>query len=441
MAGGNWVTQNKVLPGVYTNYIGRGNNPEVTGDRGIIALPVTWSWLPEHELLTVWPEDTPQLLVDFPEDSVLLGECMKNAIKCFLYRLNKGKKASAALGNLKAEALCSGTYGNRFSVSIEAVPGDSGEFYVITWFDNEEAERQTVHDVTGLQDNDWLHFSAAAADNTLAIHAGAQLAGGDNGTVTAADHVAFLSAAEREIIHAVAAPVSDVDTRNLYVSFAKRMIQDQGKYLQVVVSRSLTADFEGVISVQNGVILENGRHIDSVQATAYIAGATAAIPLEQSLTNAAYDGAVDVDEKYNIHEQEDFARTGQMVFIPAPIGNNRVLVQKDINTLTTFSEKRTYALSKNKIIRTLFAIATEIYNRGTMYYIGKVPNNQRGRDLFKAEILSYFRELEEREVLRDVLPEDIVVKPGKLVDAIVVDYAAKIVDVIETIYNTIVVEA
>lgn len=440
MAGGNWVTQNKVLPGVYTNYIGRGNNPEVTGDRGIVALPVTWSWLPEHELITVWPEDTPQLLVNFPEDSVLLGECMKNAIKCLMYRLNKGTKATSTIGNLKVEALHSGTYGNRFSVSTEAVPGDAGKFFVITWFDSDEVERQAVTDITGLQDNDWLHFSATAADNTLAVNAGTNLMGGDNGTVTAADHVAFLSAIEPEIVHAVAAPTSDVDVRNLYVSFAKRMVNDQGKYLQAVVSRSLTADFEGVISVQNGVMLENGTHIDSVMATAYIAGATAACPLGKSLTNAAYDGAVDVDEKYTVHEQEDFARTGQMVFIPAPIGNNRVLVQKDINTLTTFTETRTYALSKNKIIRTLFAIATEIHNRGLMYYIGKVPNNQRGRDLFKAEILSYFRELEAMEAVRDVIPEDIVVKPGKLIDAIVVDYAVRIVDVIETIYNTIVVE-
>lgn len=441
MAGGNWITQNKVLPGVYTNYIGRGNNPEITGDRGIVALPVTWSWLPEHELITVWPEDTPQLLADFPGDSVLLGETMKNAIKCLMFRLNKGTRAGCTIGNLKVEALHSGGYGNRFSVSIEALPGDNGKFAVITWFDAEEVERQTAADITTLVDNDWLHFSAVADDNSLQANAGTQLTGGGNGTVTAADHVAFLAAVEPEIVHAVAAPTSDVDIRNLYVSFAKRMIQDNGKYLQVVVSRSTTADFEGVISIQNGVILENGTHIDSVKATAYIAGATAAVPLGESLTNAAYTGAANADEKYSIHEQEDFARAGQMVFIPAPIGNNRVLIQKDINTLTTFTEKRTYALSKNKIIRTLFAIATEIHNRGTMYYIGKVPNNQRGRDLFKAEILSYFRELEAAEALRDVVPEDIVVKPGKLVDAIVVDYAVRIVDVIETIYNTIVVEA
>lgn len=439
MAGGNWVTQNKVLPGVYTNYIGRGNNPEVTGDRGIVALPVVWGWLPEQQLMTIWPEDAPQLIADFPQDSVLLGEAMKNANKCLVYRLNKGKKAAATIENLACTALCSGDYGNRFSVSVENAPGGV-KFYVVTWFDLGEVERQLVTDISELCDNDWLHFSAAAEDTALSDNAGTKLSGGENGNVTAADHVKFLAAIEPEIVHAVACPSDDVDIQSLYVSFAKRMVGDQGKYLQAVVPQSKTADFEGVISVQNGVVLENGIQIDCVAATAYIAGATAACPLGKSLTNAPYIGAVDVDEKYNVHEQEEFARAGQMVFIPAPVGSNRVLVQKDINTLTTFTETRTYALSKNKIIRTLFSVATEIHNRGLIYYIGKVPNNQRGRDLFKAEILSYFRELEAMEAIREVVPEDIIVKPGKLVDAITVDYAVRIVDVIETIYNTIVVE-
>lgn len=52
-------------------------------------------------------------------------------------------------------------------------------------------------------------------------------------------------------------------------------------------------------------------------------------------------------------------------------------------------------------------------------------------------MLEYFRELEKQRALRDVVPEDIVVTPGRLIDAVVVDYAAKVVDVMEIIYNTI----
>lgn len=49
-------------------------------------------------------------------------------------------------------------------------------------------------------------------------------------------------------------------------------------------------------------------------------------------------------------------------------------------------------------------------------------NNKDGRDLYHAEILSYFRTLESKGVLQDVLPRDIVVQRGELLDAVVVDY-------------------
>jgi hypothetical protein len=48
--------------------------------------------------------------------------------------------------------------------------------------------------------------------------------------------------------------------------------------------------------------------------------------------------------------------------------------------------------------------------------------------------------LEAEGVLHDVAPEDITVSKGELIDAIVVQYGVRPVDVIETIYNTIVVE-
>ena len=82
-------------------------------------------------------------------------------------------------------------------------------------------------------------------------------------------------------------------------------------------------------------------------------------------------------------------------------------------------------------------MATEITNRAMAYYSGKVQNNRDGRELFHAEILSYFRELEAKGILQDVVPGDIVVKRGDLIDAVVVDYEIRPSDVMETFYNTI----
>lgn len=437
MAGGNWVGQNKKLPGVYINYIGEGNNPPVTGDRGIVGLPVPFPWLPEQTVTTVYPADVAQYVADYGDDALLLAEAMKNATQVQLFRLDKGTKAAATIGSLLCTAKYSGTYGNRLSVSVENAVGQEGRFHVVTWLDVDELERQTVTDITGLQSNRWVDFSALEADNQLTANAGVALSGGANGAVTLSDYVKFLSAMELLTVHAIACPTDDAEICALFVSFVKRMIQDEGKYLQAVVAQGQTADFEGVISVHNGVILETGKHITKEMATAYLAGATARCPLDQSLTNARYIGAVDVDERYTVREQIEFASTGQMVFIPSPSVGNQVLIQKDINTLTSFTKTRTYALSKNKIIRILFAVSTEITNRAMAYYSGKVQNNQDGRDLFHAEILSYFRSLEEKGVLQNVYPSDIVVQRGDLIDAVVVDYTIRPSDVMEIFYNTI----
>nr|WP_319487241.1 phage tail sheath family protein [uncultured Caproiciproducens sp.] len=439
MAGGNWTTQNKVLPGVYTNYVGSGANPSVTGDSGIVGLPVVFPWLKEKTLILLTKEDAEKLAADFGSDAMLVTEAMKNASQVYLFRLNAGVKASATIGNLTCTALYSGIHGNRLSVSIENTVGQTGKFDVVTWLDTSEIGRQTVADIAGLSDNNWITFFKAAQDVTLAVNAGTLLKNGADGTVTSADYAAFLSAIELQTVNAVACPCNDADVKALFVAFGKRMIQEEGKYIQVAVPNTL-ADYEGVLSIKNGVTLENGTHVTNVMATAYIAGATAACPLTESLTNAKYIGAVDVDERYSIPQQTEYAKSGQIVFIPSPVGGNSVLIQKDINTLTSFTTEHTYAMSKNKIIRILFSICTEINNRGTLYYSGKVANNQDGRNLFQANILSYFRSLESNGVVRDVVPEDIVVKQGNLIDAMVVSYAVRPVDVIETIYNTITIE-
>jgi len=439
MAGGNWITQNKVLPGVYINYAGSGTNPMVEGDKGIVGIPAVFPWLKEKTLIALTKKDAKSLAADFGEDALLVTEAMKNSAHVFFYRVNAGEKAAATIGNLVCTALYSGTYGNRLSVSIENTVGQTGKYDVITWLDTMEIDRQTVADITGLAVNNWIAFSKAATDAALSVNAGTKLTGGTNGTATSADYADFLSQIELQTINAIACPSDDSDIKNLFVAFEKRMIQEEGKYLQTVVPES-QADFEGVISVKNGVVLEDGTHVSNVQATAYVAGATAACPLKESLTNAKYMGAVDVDQRYTTAQQIEFAKSGQMVFIPSPVGGNSVLIQKDINTLTTFTADHTYAMSKNKIIRILYSICTEINNRGMLYYSGKVSNSEDGRKLFQADVLSYFRSLEADGVLHDVAPDDITVAQGSLIDAMVVNYAVRPVDVIETIYNTIVVE-
>ena len=436
MAGGNWTTQNKVLPGVYTNFTAKLSNND-TGVNGTVGLAALLPWLPEHKITKVYPEDIKNLVADFGELALTVQEALKNATSVLLFRLNTGTVATVTVGNLICTAKYSGTFGNKLTVSISNVVGEVGSFYVTTFIGTDEVDRQKVTDASGIVNNDWIKFTSGE-NKALTVTAGAKLIDGQNGTVTNSDYAAFLSALEIESFGGLACTSNDTDVKAMFVAFTKRLINDEGRYFQTVIPEC-TANFEGIISIQNGVILTDGIAIDKVKAAAYIAGATAAAPASTSLTNAVYKGAIDVDTRYTTKQQEDFAKSGQMIFIADE--KNNVYIQKDINTLTTFTDIKTYAFSKNKIIRTLFAMANKIKDMSNKSFIGKVPNTEDGRALFKAAILEYFRVLQAQSILKDIVPDDVIVRIGTQLDTIEIDYVVRPADTIDIIYNTIAVDS
>src|SRR5690606_14189912 len=163
-------------------------------------------------------------------------------------------------------------------------------FDVQTLVDGREVDLQTVSSIESLQENAWVTFSGTGTPEQTA---GTNLSGGTDGEVTNADYTDYLSAIELHDFQTIAAPVSDETLKGVFVSFAKRMREDEGKKIQVVLPDYPNADYEGVISVKNGVVLEDGTTVNNIQATAWVAGATAGANVNESLTYAAYDGAVD----------------------------------------------------------------------------------------------------------------------------------------------------
>lgn len=427
MSGGTWTEQNKALPGVYTNFSARsaGKKGAVTG---VVIMALVMSWYDEHKITAFTASD----LKNLTSGTMPITEALKNAYKVLVYRLNAGTKATAELGNLVCTAKYGGAYGNKIMVEIEAVLGENG-YYVNTYVDRKEADSQKVSDISELINNDYVAFSAKAEDKTLTATAGMPLTGGEDGAVTAEDYKSFLTAAETEQYNTMACITDDEEIKTLYVNYTKRMIENEGKYFQTVIS-NVNADYEGVISLQNGVVLANGNVINKTNAVAYVAGACASAKLTESLTNFEYQGAVNVDTRYTMSQQEAYARAGQMIFIADNDGT--VHVQKDINTLVTLTEIKTYAFTKNKIIRTLFAIADKI-KEISKEYIGKMPNNENSRELFRSAVYDYFRELEKSSVIQNASSADIEVTEGSSIDSIRVTYGIRPVDTIDIIYNSI----
>jgi len=432
MAGGTWVTQNKVRPGPYINFVSEGKPLGVVGDRGIVAMPLALSWGEQSKIIELQAGDDVSLSLgyDITAPQVLLvREAMKRAKTLLLYRLNNGTKATATASSLIVTAKYGGVRGNDLSIVIQANIDDSSLFDVKTLLEGREMDLQTVDGPSGLKANDWVVFSGEGA---LAPTAGVPLTGGTDGTATNQDHLDFLAAAELYDFNTIALPSNDMTLKSVYVAFVRRLREDEGKKVQVVLENYPGADYEGVFSVKNGVLLSDGTTLTAAQATAWVAGATAGAQLNQSLTFQAYDDAVDAVPRYTNSQIEKAIIAGEFVFVP---NNGRAIVEQDINSFTSFVPKKGKEFSKNRVIRVLDGINNDFKKIFETFYIGKVDNNDDGRNLLRNECNTYMNTLQGINAIQNFDPStDVIVLPGHDSDSVYSEVNVQPVDAIEKVY-------
>lgn len=437
MAGGTWSVQNKVRPGVYVNFKSEQRAAGTIGARGIVSLPLALSWGPAKQVIAVesgadtldvlgYPITAPQLL--------LVREALKRARTLLLYRLNSGVPATATAGELTITARYGGERGNDIAMVIQPNIDDPAKFDVKTMVAGQEVDVQIIETLDELQDNAWVSF---AGTGEVTATAGLPLTGGADGQVTAQDYLDYLEAIEVQEFQTIGLTSTDNLTKDVFVSFAKRLRNDEGKKIQVVVENYPTADFEGVISVKNGVVLADGTALTAAQAVAWVAGATAGAAANESLTYDAYDGAVDVSPKYTNSQIVAALQAGEWVFTAM---GGRAVVEQDLNTLTTFTPEKGKSFGKNRVLRVLDGLANDYMRVFSQSYIGKVANNEDGRNLFKSECINITNQYQNMGAVQNFDPKtDLEVLPGTDSDAIVVNQWVQPVDSVEKIYMTVTV--
>ncbi|MCX4266332.1 MAG: hypothetical protein OSJ64_05945 [Firmicutes bacterium] len=105
--GGSFVTQNKILPGVYVNVNQQGRVGSNLSDRGVAALGLELDWGPDGEVFYLDAGEfrtRAQGLFGYAYgEDVLKGlrDLFLHAGGCYFYRLNSGVKASCALCEAK----------------------------------------------------------------------------------------------------------------------------------------------------------------------------------------------------------------------------------------------------------------------------------------------------------------------------------------------------
>lgn len=440
MAGGTFNTQNKVRPGAYINFGSEPKPLSSVADRGIMTIPLILPFGPSKQVISIENSDNLEEILGFnilDESALLIKEGFKRAKTILLYRLNEGTKASATIGStnpLTITATQGGILGNEITIVILEDIDTPGTFIVTTLLKGKEVDKQTVTKAADLKPNFYVTFSSTV-ETVLVATAGTPLKAGSDGTVTNAEYLSYLTSIELYEWNTMALPSDDETLKPVFASFIKRLREDEGKKVQVALPSYPIADYEGIISVKNGVVLSDGTVIDKTKATSWVAGATAGAFVNQSNTYTAYDGAVDVDVKHSNKETIEALQNGEFLFTAK---GEKAIVEQDINTFTSFTVNKGKDFSKNRLVRTMDSINNDSKRIWEDYYIGKVDNDADGRTAYRGDLIHYMGIMQSLRAIQNFNPdEDIKIDKGIDIDAVTAEIGVQGVDSMEKLYMTV----
>lgn len=433
LGGGNFVTQNKELPGAYINFVSASAANASLSERGIATMPLELDWGVSGEIFEVTSEDFRKNSLEIfgyesSSDKLKgLWDLFRNAQTLYGYRLNgAGKKA----GNDLAEARYAGVRGNDLKITVQANADEETLFDVKTFLGTTVVDEQTVSKGEDLADNKFVKWKSGI---TLEAAAGLPLTGGENGETTGADHQAYLDQAESYTFHVMGAAVTDDTTKALYAAYNKRLRDEMGVKFQLVLYDYAKADSMGVISVNNKVLDEGWGEAGLVY---WVTGASAGCAVNQSNQNKKYDGAFPVETPYTQSQLKAAIQAGQFTF---HLVGKEVRVLKDINTLTTLTDTMGELFRDNQTIRVIDQIGNDIAVLFNTKYLGVVPNDAAGRISLWSDIVAHHRQLEQIRAIEDFSDADVVIEPGNTKKSVTVTDTVTVVNAMDKLYMTVTV--
>ncbi len=432
LGGGTFLTQNKVVPGSYINFISAARASAAISDRGIVTIPLIMDWGPDEEVFEVetgdFQKDSMKIFgYDYTSAKVKeIREVFLHAKKAYFFRLNSGEKASNAYGTAKY----TGIRGNDLKTVISKNIDDDSMYDVVTYLGTAKIDVQTVSSAADLKETDYVIPKKEAE---LEETAGMPFTGGTNlEEITGAEHQAYLDKIESYSFHTMACPSADKTTKALYVAFTKRMREEAGVKFQTVVS-NMAADYEGIINVKNKIADESFPEYSLVY---WVAGASAGCAVNKSNTNQLYDGEFMVNTSLKQSQLEAGIKAGEFIFHRS---GDEIRVLSDVNSFVSFTADKNEDFSYNQVVRVLDQIANDIAVLFNTRYIGKVQNNEAGRIAFWSDIVTYNKELETLQAIENFSSADVTVEKGSDKKSVTVSNAVTPVCAMEKLYMTVVV--
>lgn len=448
MAGGIFTAFDKVRPGAYINTV--SDKPvDNTNGRGVVLLMngISYGWGKNGIVkLTSGSDFKKELGVALDDAKALtIRLALQGASVVKLINFNGGNVASADDKSVpyKITAKYAGVKGNDITVDFVQNIVNDKQIIVKTIFGTEVVDTQLVNADAPetIHDNDFVSFEYGNGSLAINGEKTVKLAGGTSQDVSSkvdvlSDALSRAVTSEQYTVVTTAGIATGTPLHKLLAQMVIDIRDHEGyKVTAVVPQEDKFFDNEAVTAVANGVAFADGSVFDNTTMSAWFAGQSASVSLNRSLTYVEVPGATGVVPEQSNQSIINALKAGNVVFTARK--NGTVVVEQDINTLTTFTDTKSAQFRKNRELRALDAIANHVEEMFEDNFIGSVTNNDSGRSLLKASVIDYFKELQNTNVIGGYSADDIEITKGNADDVVIMNYAITPVDSMEKLYNTI----
>ncbi|MDO4299922.1 MAG: phage tail sheath C-terminal domain-containing protein [Clostridia bacterium] len=431
LGGGNFVTQNKILPGSYINFVSSDMGVNVFGERGVVALGCVLDWA-DSGITEITKEDfinNSKAILGYEYTNYRLidiREVFKNAKKLLLYNICQTDQSRASCDYCTANKW--GSRGNSLMVSISTNVDNNQKKDVNLYLDKTLVFSQTVSSAIELKNNSYVSWKTSA---DLTNTAGTYLTNGKNGSVTGDNISTFLKLLESRSFNAVGIVYDSIPFEELLIEYTKRMRDEVGKKFQCVTS-SAKGDYEGNVYVSAIVDEDDYHHI-----IPWVTGAIGSCAINKSLTNTIYNGEYTLVCRETQASLESSVKNGVFKFHNVN-GEARVLL--DINALTTTTAEKGEDFKDNQTVRLCDQIAMDTAEIFNSYYLGKVPNDSAGRNSLWCDIVKHHQTLKDIRAIDDFDENNITVKRGESKRSVVITDCITPANAMTQLYMTVTIE-
>lgn len=477
MAAGTFLFENKVRPGCYIQIKGVPKASSNMSERGTVVVLMNAdsgalvTEISANDILTGGSASKGFPLSSFTDTKNILNYVYPYVNKIIVGRLNSGgSKASATILEddddepiLSASANFDGILGNKLSIIIVSEGQGEGKYkgagyFVRTSLSGEVVDEQNVKLPSELKDNDYVKFTKASSLTALSVVAAVDLAGGTNGSESSTNLTKILSKLTGMSWNTLAFCGKD-ENRQVIDTYIKHIREDKGKYRQGCLFNSSSSDYEGIISTFQAFVVDDDDEdwlSTESEDESEEAERQAALKLRCNFA-LAFFAAITAGADVNISNTYAKVPNNVKAVIPAPDededveadllaglvtfthnSKGEIIVEKDINTLHTYTQTRTAPFSKNRVIRTLDEMSNTKVMVWEDMFVGKIDNNVTGRNLLKSQIMTIIQNLVKVGAMSDS-DVQIVVEQGDEPDKVRSYESVRPIDAMEQLYSYVTV--